>query len=79
MPPPTSITLAGSLSAAELVKWLADQSADDPAGQRLRRALEDDTRILGLEVDEREEILAALDDPPDGLAEHVGRVRDGLI
>ena len=61
--------------------------ADHPAGERLRRALDNDTRILGLEIDEREAILAALEDPPAGLEElratllheHVGRQRDGLV
>jgi len=46
-----------------------------------------DTRILGLEIDEREAILAALEGPPRGLEElratllheHVGRQRDGLV
>ena len=60
---------------------------DDPAGDRLRRALDNDTRTLGLEIDEREAILAALEDPPTGLEElratllheHVGRQRDGLV
>jgi hypothetical protein len=84
--PPTSITLAGIPVRRELVRWIADQLPDDPAGRRLRRALDNDTRILGLEVDEREQILAVLDDPPAGLEElratllqeHVGRLRDGL-
>jgi len=60
---------------------------DDPAGDRLRRALDNDARTLGLEIDEREAILAALEDPPAGLEElratllheHVGRQRDGLV
>jgi hypothetical protein len=42
--------------------------------------------VVALSAEEREELLAALDDPPAGLAElraallaeHVGRVRDGL-
>jgi hypothetical protein len=41
-----------------------------------------DTRILGLEVAEREAILRVLEDPRAGLEElcavHVGRLRDGL-
>ena len=40
--PPTSITLARIPVRRELV----DQLEDDPAGDRLRRALENDTRIL---------------------------------
>jgi hypothetical protein len=84
--PPTSMTLAGIPVRRELVEWIADQLQDHPAGNRLRRALDNDTRILGLEVIERETILRALDDPPAGLEElravllreHVGRVREGL-
>ena len=56
--PPTSITLAGIPVRRELVEWLADQLPDEPAGGRLRRALVNDTRIVGLEVAEREQ------DPP---------------
>ena len=85
--PPTSITPAGIPVRRKLVEWLADRVGDDPAGERLRRALDNDTRILGLEIVEREQILAALEDPPVGLEElrgvllpeHVGRVRDGLV
>jgi hypothetical protein len=80
--PPTIISLARVPVRRELVEWIADQ-LQDPAGDRLRRALDNDTRILGLEIDEREAIPAALDDPPQGLEElratllqeHVGRVR----
>jgi hypothetical protein len=53
----------------ELVRWIADQLADDTAGDTLRRVLENDTRILGLEVAERETILRVLEDPPPGLTE----------
>ena len=67
--PPTSITLAGIPVRRESVVWLADQLDDDAAGDWLRRALANDTRILGLEVAERERILAVLDDPPKELAE----------
>lgn len=83
---PTSITLAGIPVRRELVGWIADRLQGDPAGDRLRRALENDTKVLGLEIEERETILWTLDDPPAGLAElravllqeHVARVRDGL-
>jgi hypothetical protein len=85
--PPTSITLAGIPVRRELVGWLAAQLEDDPAGDRLRSALDNDTRILGLEVAERETILRVLEDPPAGLEElrgvlleeHVARKRDGLV
>jgi hypothetical protein len=53
---------------------------------RLERALRDEVKLLGLEIDERAIILAALDDPPDGLSElrgvlmneHQWRQREGL-
>lgn len=84
--PPTSITLAGVPVRRELVEWLADRLEDEPAGDRLQRALDLGTRILGVEVDEREQILSVLDDPPAGLAElrgvllgeHEWRRREGL-
>lgn len=46
-----------------------------------------ETVIVALSIDDRERILQALDDPPDGLAElrgvllreHEWRVREGLI
>jgi len=65
---PATITLVGIQVRRELVAWLAD-IFDEPVATRLRLALERDTRILGLEVDERETILRTLDDPPAGLEE----------
>jgi hypothetical protein len=52
----------------------------------LERALDDDVKLLALTIDERAILLAALDDPPDGLAElravllneHHWRLREGL-
>jgi hypothetical protein len=81
--PPTSITLAGIPVRRELVEWIAAEVPDDPAGDRLRRALDNDTRILGLENEDRERLLRALEDCPDGLGElrsallqeHVARIR----
>ena len=67
--PPTSMTLAGIPVRRELVEWLADQLGEEPAGDRLSRALDNDTRSLGLEIAEREQILGALEDPPAGLEE----------
>jgi hypothetical protein len=55
--------------------------------ERLETAYGSGARILALDVPERETIMWALDDPPSKalaelrgtlLAEHVGRVRDGL-
>ena len=50
---------------AELVRAAG---ADDLA-DRLDRALGDGVALLALTIDERAVILAALEDPPDGLAE----------
>ena len=54
---------------------------------RLNEALELTTQVLALTIPEREAILRALDDPPDGLCElrgvllreHEWRVREGLV
>jgi len=83
--PPTTVTLAGIPVKRELVEWLA-QTTDEPTAGRLERALTLGTRLLALEINEREQILRALDDPPAGLEElrgvllqeHVGRAREGL-
>jgi hypothetical protein len=84
--PPTSITLAGVPSAAS--SWSGSPTGSRATLQATGCAARSKTtyRILGLEIEEREAILAALEDPPLGLselravllAEHVGRVRDGL-
>jgi hypothetical protein len=37
--------------------------------ERLHRAVDRDVKVLGLNVPERETILRALDDPPEGLLE----------
>ena len=83
--PPTTITMAGVPVRRDMVQWLARES-DQPASGRLQRALVYETRLLALEIDEREAILRALESCPDELTElravllqeHVGRVRDGL-
>ena len=41
----------------------------DELADRLERALADQVKLLALTIDERAIILAALDDPPDGLSE----------
>jgi hypothetical protein len=54
--------------------------------ERLEDAYDLETKILALTIAEREQIIRALDDPPDGLAElrgvllreHEWRVREGL-
>ncbi len=83
--PPTTVTIAGIAVRRDLVEHLA-RVVDEPTASRLRRALDLETRLLGLEIAEREQILRALEDCPDGLGElratllqeHVGRKRDGL-
>ena len=79
--------LAGILIRDDLVLELA-RVVDDPA---LAERLEDNygrmTRVIALTIPERETIIRALDDAPDGLEElravlireHVARVREGLV
>jgi hypothetical protein len=59
----------------------------DATAEWLEAAYDREARIVALTIPQREEILRALDDPPDGLAElrgvllaeHEGRVRQGLV
>lgn len=64
--------LAGIPVQAEAVAELATTvrviGADDLA-DRLEAALDDGVALLALRIDERAIILAALEDPPDGLTE----------
>ena len=64
--------LAGIPVQAEAVAELATTvrviGADDLA-DRLEAALDDGVALLALTIDERAIILAALEDPPDGLTE----------
>jgi hypothetical protein len=70
----------------ELAGLLRDAGFDDTA-ERLENAYDLETKVLALTIAEREQILRALEDCPDGLAElrgvltaeHTGRVRDGLV
>jgi hypothetical protein len=60
---------------------------DEPAAGTLEAGLDADRTAIALTILEREQILRALDDPPDGLAdlrgvllrEHEWRVREGLV
>ena len=82
VPPPT-VAIAGVPVPRELVAWIAAQLDGTPAGDRLTAALDNETRVLGLDVLEREAVLGALEAPPAGLEElravllqeHVQRVR----
>ena len=68
------------------VQWLARQLDGHPTGERLRTALELETPLLGLSIEERHAILRALEDCPEPLAElratllaeHIGRQAIGL-
>ena len=79
--------LAGVPIQDELVLELA-RLVDDPVlAARLEDAYGSMTKLLALTIPERETIIRALDDPPDGLEElravllrePVARVRDGLV
>ena len=72
-------------AVADLADTVRATGADDLAN-RLEVALDDGVALLALTIDERAIILAALEDPPDGLAElravllneHEWRQRAGL-
>jgi hypothetical protein len=78
--------LAGIRVSSDLVRELA-AIVDEPTATMLERALEVETVILALSIEDRERIIRALDDPPEGLAElrgvllqeHEWRVREGLV
>jgi hypothetical protein len=65
--------------------WLVRAAGADELAHRLERTILDGV-LLALTIDERAIILAALEDPPDGLAElrgvlmneHQWRQREGL-
>jgi hypothetical protein len=69
----------------ELARLLRDAGFDEVA-ERLETAYDREAKVLALTIADREAILRALDDPPDGLAElrgvllreHEWRVRTGL-
>jgi hypothetical protein len=69
-----------------LASLLRDTGFDETA-ERLEVAYDRETKILALTIADREAILRALDDQPDGLAElrglllreHEWRVRHGLV
>lgn len=79
------MTLVGTAVERDLVRYLAD-TVGEPTATKLQRALANEIRILSLEIEDRELILRALEECPDGLTklratllqEHVGRKREGL-
>jgi hypothetical protein len=70
----------------ELAGLVRDAGFDDIA-KRLEDAYDLETKVLALTIPEREAIVQALDNPPEGLAElrgvllreHGWRVREGLV
>jgi hypothetical protein len=60
--------LAGIRVAPEFVRELADL-VDEPTATALEQALEVETTVLALSIADRERILRALEDCPDGLGE----------
>ena len=78
--------LAGIPIRDELVLELARLVDDPNLADRLETGYARDTRVLALTIPEREAVLVALDDTPDGLEElravllreHVGRRQSGL-
>jgi hypothetical protein len=56
--------------------------------EKLERAFDEEHKIVALTIDDRESILRALDDPPEGplcdlravlVQEHAWRVQEGLV
>ena len=78
--------LAGVNVRDDLVRNLALQVDDEILATKLLPAVVNETRVLALEVHERETILRTLADPPEGLkelrgvllTEHTRRRREGF-
>jgi len=60
--------VAGLPIAREDVLDLA-RRVDPKLAERLHAAVDGDVKVVALSIEERETILRALDDPPDGLLE----------
>jgi hypothetical protein len=79
--------LAGLPVRDDLILELARLVDDEALADRLESAYGQDVKVLALDIAEREKIIRALEGPPPGLeelrgvllAEHVGRLRDGLV
>ena len=81
--------LSGSAPLAGAIGALPDLAArvDEPTAAVLERALEVETVVLALSIEDRERILRALEECPDSLGdlravllqEHVWRVREGIV
>jgi hypothetical protein len=78
-------TVAGIPVAAAVVRELI-RRVDEPTASQLQRALDARRAVVALTISDRERILRALEDPPDGLAdlrrvllrENEWRVREAL-
>jgi hypothetical protein len=78
-------TVAGIPVAAAVVRELI-RRVDEPTASQLQRALDARRAVVALTISDRERILRALEDPPDGLAdlrrvllrENECRVREAL-
>jgi hypothetical protein len=78
--------LAGIPVEAELVRELIDR-VDEPTEGQLEGALDARRAVVALTIHDRERILRALEDCPEGLAElrgvllreHEWRLREGLL
>jgi hypothetical protein len=72
--------------AVEDLAGLVRAAGADELADRLERAVTEDVKLLALTLDERAILLAALQDPPPGVAElravslndHQWRLREGL-
>ncbi|MEJ7569385.1 MAG: hypothetical protein WKF41_14100 [Gaiellaceae bacterium] len=85
----SSMMLAGIPVPASATAELSDllrTAGHDQLADRLKRALDDETKLLALSIEERVRVLYVLDDPPADLAELRGvlinevewRRREGL-
>jgi hypothetical protein len=78
--------LAGIPVSGEFVRRLA-ACVDEPTASYLTLAVEAGRSVVALTIEDRERIIRALGDRPDGLAElrgvllreHEWRVREGLV
>jgi hypothetical protein len=64
-----AVFIAGIPIRVPLVLELAALVADEELAARLRRAVDNETRVLAVDDGEKDEILLALVEPPEGLAE----------
>jgi hypothetical protein len=61
--------LAGVPVRDDLVLELARLTSDEELAEKLERACSNEAKVLALDFQDRDSILAALEDPPPGLEE----------